>query len=73
MATCPYCSTKLLRHVRDTQVYWFCRHCWWELPLIDAITDRPYPRTQTPYLGKRQPHRNLDTFYPTYSQTNDKL
>lgn len=25
----------MLRHVRQHQVYWFCRSCWQEMPLYD--------------------------------------
>lgn len=25
----------MLRHVRNHQVYWFCRHCWSEMPLLE--------------------------------------
>ena len=32
MNICPCCSDHLLRHVRHSDVYWFCRHCWQEMP-----------------------------------------
>ncbi|HBE17117.1 MAG TPA: hypothetical protein DEG17_16845 [Cyanobacteria bacterium UBA11149] len=35
MSNCPCCSNKLLRHIRAHQIYWFCRHCWQEMPVID--------------------------------------
>lgn len=35
MATCPYCSNQLLRHIRSNQTYWFCRHCWEEMSDAD--------------------------------------
>ncbi len=31
MATCPFCSDTLLRHVRSRQTYWLCRHCRLEI------------------------------------------
>lgn len=40
MATCPYCSDRLLRHISGPRVYWFCRTCWQEMPIID-LSDRP--------------------------------
>lgn len=35
MTDCPCCSNQLLRHVRQHQVYWFCRHCWQEMPVYN--------------------------------------
>lgn len=26
----------MLRQVRQHQVYWFCRSCWEEMPMIEA-------------------------------------
>lgn len=32
MNRCPCCSETLLRHARHGTVYWFCTHCWQEMP-----------------------------------------
>lgn len=32
MSTCPCCTGVLLRHIRHGRVYWFCSHCWQEMP-----------------------------------------
>ncbi len=37
MSICPYCSYSLLRHVRQGKIYWFCSHCWQEVPNFEAI------------------------------------
>jgi hypothetical protein len=29
---CPCCSHQLLRHIRNQEVYLFCRTCWQEMP-----------------------------------------
>ncbi|PHM11017.1 hypothetical protein CK516_05165 [Nostoc sp. 'Peltigera malacea cyanobiont' DB3992] len=34
MKNCPCCSHWLLRHISNNQVYWFCRSCWLEMPLV---------------------------------------
>lgn len=34
---CPCCSSPLLRQVRQQRVYWFCRSCWQEMPLIEMV------------------------------------
>jgi ribosomal protein L37AE/L43A len=31
MTNCPVCSDILLRHVRSSETYWFCRRCRTEL------------------------------------------
>ncbi|PSB24140.1 hypothetical protein C7B82_28250 [Stenomitos frigidus ULC18] len=36
MNACPCCSNSMLRHVRHHEVYWFCRSCWQEMPLIES-------------------------------------
>ncbi len=33
--TCPCCPHDLLRHVRATGVYWFCPHCYQEMPIVE--------------------------------------
>jgi hypothetical protein len=33
MTSCPCCTNQMLRHVRQSQVYWFCRQCWQEMPV----------------------------------------
>lgn len=35
MTDCPCCSNQMLRHARHHEVYWFCRHCWQEMPVFD--------------------------------------
>ncbi len=37
--TCPCCSDTLLRHIRTGEVYWFCRHCYQEMP--DFVNEFP--------------------------------
>ncbi len=32
MNNCPCCSTKMLRHIRQAQIYWYCSHCKQEMP-----------------------------------------
>lgn len=34
MNSCPCCSDRLLRHVRKTEVYWFCRNCRQVMPVL---------------------------------------
>ncbi len=37
MNSCPCCSSKLLRHARHNRVYWFCSHCWQEMPDLSEM------------------------------------
>jgi ribosomal protein L37AE/L43A len=40
MTDCPCCSNRMLRHLRGHQLYWFCRHCYQEMPSLDSTLDR---------------------------------
>ncbi len=41
MNNCPCCSTQMLRHSRNSQIYWYCLHCKQEMPnLIDRLKKR---------------------------------
>jgi hypothetical protein len=31
-SNCPCCSNALLRHIRSGKIYWFCSHCYQEMP-----------------------------------------
>ncbi len=33
---CPCCGSALLRHVRHGELYWFCKTCWQEVPLLNV-------------------------------------
>lgn len=35
MMTCPYCSSRVLRHFHNSRLYWFCRRCWREVPQLE--------------------------------------
>ena len=45
MSKCLCCSNELLRHIRHSRIYWFCSHCWQEMPdLAELVASRqPYP------------------------------
>uniref|UniRef100_A0A832H6A9 Uncharacterized protein n=1 Tax=Oscillatoriales cyanobacterium SpSt-402 TaxID=2282168 RepID=A0A832H6A9_9CYAN len=34
--TCPLCFHRALRHVRTGTVYWLCRHCHQEVPVLES-------------------------------------
>jgi hypothetical protein len=34
MNYCPCCSGVLLQHVRGSEIAWFCRHCWSDMPVL---------------------------------------
>lgn len=36
MNYCPCCSDLLLQHIRRSEIYWFCRTCWQEMPVIKS-------------------------------------
>jgi len=34
MTNCPCCSHTLVQHISKSGTYWFCRHCWQEMPIF---------------------------------------
>ncbi len=38
MISCPCCSGLLLPHIRHSEVHWFCRHCWQDMPVFSMQT-----------------------------------
>ncbi|MEM7554262.1 MAG: hypothetical protein AAF378_09195 [Cyanobacteria bacterium P01_A01_bin.84] len=38
--SCPCCGGSLLRHIRHSGVYWFCRSCWQEIPRLEVFESR---------------------------------
>ncbi|WP_066381713.1 MULTISPECIES: hypothetical protein [unclassified Anabaena] len=38
MISCPCCSGLLLPHIRGSEVHWFCRHCWQDMPVYSMET-----------------------------------
>ncbi|MUL35084.1 hypothetical protein BWI75_01580 [Gloeocapsopsis sp. AAB1 = 1H9] len=34
MTTCPCCFDRLLRHIHNHEIYFFCRTCWQEMPVL---------------------------------------
>ncbi len=37
MNYCPCCSNVMLRHVRKSEIYWFCPHCYQEMPDLEGL------------------------------------
>ncbi len=33
--TCPLCAHPVLRHIRAGAIYWFCRYCRQEVPVLE--------------------------------------
>lgn len=42
MNTCPCCSEVLLRHARHGGIYWFCPHCWQEMPDPSLVSNNSH-------------------------------
>ncbi|MGL5836052.1 MAG: hypothetical protein ACRC1Z_22885 [Waterburya sp.] len=55
--TCPCCSTALLHHFGNHREYWFCRHCWSEMPDLEIAKHHRY--------AKLTPMVNLSTKFPS--------
>ena len=44
LAVCPCCSRSMLHHISDRKDYWFCRHCWSEMPNLAEVKQSVSPR-----------------------------
>jgi hypothetical protein len=53
---CPCCSNPLLRHVSFNRTYWFCSHCYQEMPDIENILESKSDSWH--WITKRIPDRN---------------
>ncbi|AFY43373.1 hypothetical protein [Nostoc sp. PCC 7107] len=36
MNYCPCCSDVLLRHIHGSEITWFCRRCWQDMPVFSG-------------------------------------
>jgi len=53
MPECPCCSDSLLRHIRGTESYWFCRSCWQEMPVLTQRQTADVPKPILAKLAKK--------------------
>lgn len=37
MINCPCCSNQMLRHIGHQGIYWFCPHCYQEMPNLETL------------------------------------
>ncbi len=35
--TCSCCSDRLIRHIRQGTLYWWCHSCWAEMPNMEEV------------------------------------
>lgn len=40
MSYCICCHHSLLRHIRHSDVYWFCPNCWQEMPDLNTTMNQ---------------------------------
>ena len=55
---CPCCSTPLLRHLDRRHEYWFCRHCWQEMPDLDNFQHETHKLSKIISLSPKLPILN---------------
>lgn len=55
-AVCPCCSTPLLHHFGNHREYWFCRHCWQEMPCMDEVKPKMTRFSRITNLSTGFPH-----------------
>jgi hypothetical protein len=45
LTVCPCCNNRMLHHLAHHRSYWFCRHCWQEMPNLSDRIERKCDRT----------------------------
>ncbi|MBO0349911.1 hypothetical protein J0895_12460 [Phormidium pseudopriestleyi FRX01] len=65
MSSCPCCSYPLLRHIRHSQVDWFCQHCWQFMP------DFSTPMRSSQSLSQFHNQVDLVTIEPEWNREPD--
>jgi ribosomal protein L37AE/L43A len=56
---CPCCSEPLLRHARHGRIYWFCTHCWQEMPDLELGADKSHQVTTMGQQKSMAHHKEL--------------
>lgn len=46
--TCPCCSNILIYHLDNHREYWFCRHCWTEMPNLETAQELKHQQSPKP-------------------------
>jgi ribosomal protein L37AE/L43A len=44
MNRCPCCDQTLTQEFRQKRLTWYCRHCWQEMPNLEAMLLKSYKR-----------------------------
>ena len=52
LVVCPCCSSPLLHHVSNHGEYWFCRHCWQEMPDFELKQEKRASKSHKNSLAK---------------------
>ncbi|MEH1950109.1 MAG: hypothetical protein V7K77_24615 [Nostoc sp.] len=61
MNYCPCCSSLLLEHIRGAETYWFCRHCWQEMPVYDWNESSSFSDVVMGKLPRKTPKEKRST------------
>lgn len=72
MNYCLCCSEVLLQHVRGSEITWFCRHCWLDMPVLscnisgllakavkEELPSKPLLRENEPATNYTSTHRKI--------------
>ncbi len=65
MNYCPCCSGLLLEHIRGRETYWFCRHCWQEMPVYMGNQSSSFPEAvigKLPRKTQKQERTNTTVY-----------
>ncbi|MEH2240978.1 MAG: hypothetical protein V7K30_33150 [Nostoc sp.] len=65
MNYCPCCSSLLLEHIRHAESFWFCRHCWQEMPVYNLNESSSFTEAvmgKLPRKPQKEKRRNTTVY-----------
>jgi DNA-directed RNA polymerase subunit M/transcription elongation factor TFIIS len=74
MNYCPCCSSLLLEHIRGADSYWFCRHCWQEMPVYNLNKSSSFTESvmgKLPRKTQKVKSRNTTVYAKQWQPINE--
>ena len=54
MNQCLCCRDRLIKHLNQTRMYWFCPSCYQEMPNVDVTRTKYPPKVRRPLITQKE-------------------